>query len=79
MLVRGKRSARGRFDPFFDQFHKLVSQLRTVTHLPGVCAGILLFYFLNLNHENPFVIVNEKKWHTFFNMSGPNIISVIFL
>ncbi|SXF12075.1 Uncharacterised protein [Klebsiella variicola] len=79
MLVRGKRSARGRFYPFFDQFRKLVSQLRTVTHLPGVCAGILLFYFLNLNHENPFVIVNEKKWHTFFNMSGPNIISVIFL
>ncbi|HBT4723975.1 TPA: hypothetical protein MB356_000204 [Klebsiella variicola subsp. variicola] len=47
--------------------------------MPGVCAGILLFYFLNLNHENPFVIVNEKKWHTFFNKSGPNIISDIFL
>ncbi|KKY94846.1 hypothetical protein OA48_06735 [Klebsiella variicola] len=47
--------------------------------MPGICAGILLFYFLNLNHENPFVIVNEKKWHTFFNMSGPNIICVIFL
>lgn len=41
MLVRGKESARGRLS--LDQFRKLVSQLRTVTHLPGVCAGILLF------------------------------------
>lgn len=79
MLVRGKRSARSCFSAYFDQFRKLVGQLRAVTHLPGICAGILLFYFLNLNHENPFVIVNEKKWHTFFNMSGPNIISDIFL
>ncbi|VFT62432.1 Uncharacterised protein [Klebsiella pneumoniae] len=65
--------------PFFDQVSKLVSQLRTVTHLPGICAGIFLFYFLNLNHENSFVIVNEKKSYPFFNMSGPNIIGDIIL
>ncbi|MCP6215161.1 hypothetical protein NL442_25095, partial [Klebsiella pneumoniae] len=37
------------------------------------------FYFLNLNHENSFVIVNEKKSYPFFNMSGPNIIGDIIL
>ncbi|HBT5299459.1 TPA: hypothetical protein MB986_004138 [Klebsiella pneumoniae] len=47
--------------------------------MPGICAGIFLFYFLNLNHENSFVIVNEKKSYTFFNMSGPNIIGDIIL
>ncbi|HBW2746296.1 hypothetical protein APU20_14100 [Klebsiella variicola] len=47
--------------------------------MPGICTGILLFYFLNLNHKNPFVIIDEKKSYTFFNMSGPNIISDIFL
>ncbi|AIX02400.1 TPA: hypothetical protein MCW73_002153 [Klebsiella pneumoniae] len=47
--------------------------------MPGICAGIFLFYFLNLNHENSFVIVNEKKSYPFFNMSGPNIIGDIII
>ncbi|CDL12736.1 FIG00732302: hypothetical protein [Klebsiella pneumoniae IS43] len=41
--------------------------------------GYFFFYFLNLNHENSFVIVNEKKSYPFFNMSGPNIIGDIIL
>ncbi len=79
MLVRGKKDPQEAvLIPF------LISSASSLASsgLSPICqasAPGYFFYFLNLNHENPFVIVNEKKWHTFFNMSGPNIISDIFL